>query len=129
MHRNKKEKKKKGKKKYTATNELCKRRERKMVTYKKKKSEENSVSALQIHQSYQFYWDFSSLQPESPCSCVLEFPIQFPKHGINLSIRSESQYPLWVWYLYFVRATPSPLESSWLHLILVSLAELSKSTT
>ena len=61
--------------KYTAKNEFCLENNKKdSVTYQKK-SQKNSVLALQIHQSYQFHWNFSSLQLESHCSCVLEFPI------------------------------------------------------
>ena len=76
--------------KYTAKNELCLENNKKDSVTNQKKSQKNSVLALQIHQSYQFHWDFSSSQSESPCSFVLEFPIQFPKCGMNLSIKSGS---------------------------------------
>ena len=58
------------------------------VTYKKFSGKR--LSAVQIHQSNHFHWDSSSSQSEWPCPCVHKFPIQFPKHGMNLSIRLES---------------------------------------
>ena len=68
----------KRKKKYTATNKFHKRRERDGDLPKKKKQEEeiNSVSALQIHQSYQFQW-ISLLQSESPCLVCLNSQSKF----------------------------------------------------
>lgn len=40
--------------------------------------------------SYQFHWDSSSSQSESPCPCVHKLPIHFPKHSMSLSIRLGS---------------------------------------
>ena len=42
-------------------------------------------------QSCHFHGDSSSSQSEFPCNCVLKFPNKFPKLGMNLSIRLESQ--------------------------------------
>ena len=58
------------------------------VTYKKFRGKR--LSAIHIHQSHHFHWDFSSSQSKLHFPCVLKFPIQFPKRGMNLSIRLEA---------------------------------------
>lgn len=80
------------KKKYIATKKRSVKGRKISVTYKKLRGKR--LSAVQIHQSHNFHWDFSSSQSELHCPCVLKFPIQFPKRGMNLSIRLEVPSPL-----------------------------------
>ena len=83
-------------------NEYLKKKKinKKEGTYKKIRKK--SLSAMHIHESQQIQIhqdsSSSSLQSQSPCSCLLEFPIQFPKRGMNLSrLRKEKRQSFLPW--------------------------------